>query len=102
MREQRAGYERPATMACRWIFFDDVCTGHVCRHEIWRELNALETQAERICERAHEQGLRSARHAGDQTMPANEHRQQQMIDDVVLPDDDPSHLFADRAEPIAE
>ena len=97
VREDRTGHERPAAMAGRDVLLDDVGAGDVGRHQVRRELDALERQAERVRERAHQQRLRRARHAGDQAMSADQQRQQQMIDDVVLADDDLAHLRADRA-----
>ena len=43
--EDRAGHERPASMAGGLVFLDDVGAGHVRRHQVGGELDALEDQA---------------------------------------------------------
>ena len=50
----------------------------------------------RICgQRLDQQRFRQARHAGDQAVPAAEQRNQHLIDDVVLADDDLTQLVED-------
>ena len=51
---------------------------------------------------AHEQSLRGARHAGDQAVAADEQREQQVLDDLVLADDDLADLDADPLERSVE
>ena len=63
--------ERPLAMAGGQIFFDDVGSRDVRRHEIGCELNAAELQTQRVCNRPDHQGLRCARHAREKTMAAD-------------------------------
>ena len=55
--EDRAGNEGPAAMAGGGIFFDDVGAGDVGGHQVRRELDALEYQAERLRDGADQQRL---------------------------------------------
>ena len=57
-----------------------------------RELDPLEVEVEDVGERLDQQRLRQAGHAGDQTVAAGEQRNQHLIDDLVLPDDDLAQL----------
>ena len=82
----------------RHVLLDDVRARDVGRHQVRRELDALEREPERARERAHEQRLRGARHAGDQAVAADEQRQQQVLDDLVLADDDLADLGANLLE----
>ena len=56
-------------------------------HEIGRELNAREVQAECARERADEQCLRGARHSFDQQVSAREKCDERVVDGSVLADD---------------
>ena len=88
-------HERPAAMAGGGIFLDDVGAGDVRRHQVGRELDALEDQAERLRDGADHQRLRRAGQAGDQAVAADEERDQDLVEHFVLPDDDLAHLRED-------
>ena len=77
------------------VFLDDVRAGDVRRHQVGRELDAVELEVEHLRERPDEQRLRQAGHADDQAVAADEQRQQHLIDDVVLPDDELAELGDD-------
>jgi hypothetical protein len=61
-------------------------------HQIRRELNALEDEAQRLRDGAHHQRLRGARQPGDQAMAADKKRDQDLVEHVLLPHDDLAHL----------
>jgi hypothetical protein len=60
-----------------------------------RELNAVELEIEHLGERADEERLGEARDADDQAVAADEQRQQHLIDDIALADDELGQLFFD-------
>lgn len=70
------------------VLLDNLSAGDVGRHQIRRELDAVERQAERVGQGPNHQRLREAGYAHQQAMSAAEHRDQQFFDDSVLPDDD--------------
>ena len=94
--ENRPRHEGPAPVARGRIFLDDVRAGDVGRHQVGRELNALEGQAQRLRNGADHQRLRRARQAGDQAMAADEERNENLVEHFFLADD---HL-ADLAENV--
>ena len=69
------------------ILFDDLGAGDVRRHQVRRELNALEREIEHAGDGAHQQRLGQTRHAGDDRVTADKQRQQNLLDHVVLADD---------------
>ena len=57
----------------RWIvFFDDVGAGDVARHQVGRELNALEDQPQGLRQGANQERLGGAGQSGDQAVAADE------------------------------
>ena len=70
------------------VFFDDLGAGDVARHEVGSELDAVELQVEHLCERADEEGLGESGHADEQTVSAGEERDEKLLDDGLLSDDD--------------
>ena len=74
------------------LFVENFRAGDVRRHQVGRELNALEVEVEDLGERLDQQRLGQARHAGDQAMAAGEQRDQDLFDDLVLADDDLAEL----------
>ena len=62
----------------------------------------LNERCERFGERADHQRLRQARDALQQAMPAGEHADQQLLDDLSLPDDDLAEFFGDLAIGLVE
>ena len=73
--------------AGRRVFLNDVRAGDVRRHQVGRELDALELEVEHLGQRGDEQRLGQAGHADDQAVAADEQRQQHLLDHVVLADD---------------
>ena len=92
VRQQDVGKDRarnksPGAMAGGSVLFDDVGSGDVGRHQIGRELDALENQAQRLGQRANQQSLRGSRQAGDQAVAADEERNEHLLDHFFLSDD---------------
>jgi hypothetical protein len=87
VREDRPFHEteRPPPLG---ILFQHARTRDVGRHEVRRELDALELQVEYLRQRADNERLREARHADQKTMPAREDRRKDLLDHRVLSDDD--------------
>ena len=88
------------------IVLNDVGAGDVARHQVGRELNARELEVEHLRQRVDEQRLREPRHADDQAVAAGEQRQQHLLDDVFLADDELVQLGDDLVvsglEPVGE
>ena len=76
------------------VVLQDVGAGDVRRHQVGRELNAAKRQLQDPGDRADQQRLRQPRHADQQAVPAAEQGDQQLLDDIVLPDDDLADLLA--------
>ena len=74
------------------LLVEDLGAGDVRRHQVGRELDPLEIEIEDVGERLDQQRLGQARHAGDQAVAAGEQRDQDLLDDLVLPDDDLAQL----------
>ena len=90
--ENRSRHERPAAVPRGGILLDDVRAGDVGGHQVRRELDALERQAQRLGNRADHQRLRRAGQAGDQAMAADEQRDQNLVEHFLLSDDDLADL----------
>ena len=104
--QQDIGEDRPFDEAevalAQIVFFQHVGAGDVRGHEVGRELDALEPHVEDSGQRADHQCLGQARHALQQAVPAREDRREQLLDDLVLPDDDPLQFFLHQASMLAE
>ena len=102
--KDRALDEGPLTMTGGEIFLDDVGAGDVGGHQVRRELDAPERQAKGLRNGAHHQRLGRAGQAGDQAMPADKERDQDLVQNIVLADDHLAHLgqdaVADRVEAV--
>ena len=90
--EHDVGEERPAdeaedAPAGGVILLEHVGAGDVRRHEVGRELDAVEAEVEHLGQRRDEQRLGQARHADEQAVAAREQRRQQLIDHRLLADD---------------
>ena len=59
----------------------------VRRHQVGRELNAVELQVDGFRQLLDDQRLRQARHAAEQAVPAGEKRNQDFAQDATLADD---------------
>ena len=77
------------------IFFDDVGAGDVGRHQVGRELDALEFQAQNLRQRADQQRLGGSGQAGDQAVAADEQRDHHLLDHFLLADDHLANLGDD-------
>ena len=80
------------------VLDDHVRAENVGRHQVGRELDAVEVQVQRLGQRPHEQRLAQARHAFQQAVPADEHARQHAVHDVVVPDDHAPDLLLDRRD----
>ena len=69
-------------------FADDVGADDVRRHQVRRELDAVEVQVEHLAQRAHQQRLAQSRHAFEQGVAADEQAGQDAVHDVGMADDD--------------
>ena len=95
--EDRPGHEGPGAAAGAGLFLNDVGAGDVGRHQVRRELDALEHQAERLGQRPHQQRLGRSRQAGDQAVAAHEQRDHHLFDDLFLSDNDLADFAHDAA-----
>ena len=93
--EDRARNEFELTPTRTSIFFDDLGPGDVGGHQIGRELDAFEGEAQGLRDGPYQQRLRQARQAGDQAVSAYEYGDQDLLDDLVLPHDDFAELVED-------
>ena len=100
--EHRARQETKLARARSLVFLDDLGAGDVGRHQVGRELDAVELQRQRIGQRADHQRLGQARHADQQAVAAGEDRDQQLLDHVALADDDLGELVGDAAVGLVE
>ncbi len=78
--------------------FQDLRAGDVRRHEIGRELDAVEAEIEDICHGFYQQRLCQTGRASDQAVPTRDEGDEHLIDDILLADDD---LADFRKEPPA-
>jgi hypothetical protein len=74
------------------VVLDDVGAGDVGWHQVGRELDAGELQIQHIRHRLDEQRLRQAGHPDDEAVAADQERQQHLLDDGRLADDDLAEL----------
>ena len=100
--EHRAREELEVPLAGRLVLLDDLGPRDVARHEVGRELYAVERERERVGQRAHHQGLGQAGHTDQQAVAAREYRDEQLLDDVFLADDDLVELGPDLVEALLE
>ena len=71
-------------------------------NKIRGELQTLKTGLDAGGHRFDREGFRQARHAFEKNVAIGEQAEQQPIDQIFLPDDDMSNLFAQRRNPAAE
>ena len=93
--EHRTSDELEVPCVCGGILFDDVGAGDIRRHQVGRELDALEGEVEHARERAHHERLRESRHADQQTVAIGQDGYQEFLDHRVLTDDDLLDLTED-------
>jgi hypothetical protein len=102
VREHRPRHERETPLSGGRIVLDDVGAGDVARHEIRRELDALELEVERPRERRDEEGLREPGHADEQAVAPGEQGDERLFDDVVVADDHLAQLGGDARAGLLE
>ncbi len=74
---------------------DHLRSGDVGRHQVGRELDAGELQREALRERADQQRLGQPRHAFEDAVAAGEQADEELFDDLLLPNDGARDLFVD-------
>ena len=84
------------------ILLEHLRAGDVGGHEVGRELDALALQLERIGERAGHQRFREAGRADEETVAAAKERDEDLIHDLGLADDDARHFGADALHGLVE
>src|SRR5262249_44633189 len=57
-------------------------------HEVGRELDALELEVKNLGDGLYQQSLGQARRAGDEAMPPREQREQELLNNLLLADND--------------
>ena len=93
--EQEGGEDRPLDeRKLVALEVENIRARDVRRHEIGRELDAVEFAAQHPRERAHEQRLGHAGHALNERMMAGKDRDERLVDHVLLADDDFAHFGA--------
>ena len=106
VREHRSAHEHHLPLSGFRIVLNDVGTGDVRRHQIGGELNAIELQVEDIGESLDDQGLGETGYTGDDAIAADQNRQQDLLEDLVLADDPlldlAEHLIVPLSQPIRE
>jgi hypothetical protein len=85
--EDRAANETDDPFAGGAILLDHLGAEDVGRHQVGRELDAVEAQVHGIGERLDQQRLRQPGNAAQQAMPAGEKCGEDLADDALLPDD---------------
>ena len=70
--------------------------GDVGRHQVRRELNAAELEAQRLRQRPDQQRLGGAGQAGDQAVPADKQGDHHLVDHFFLSHDHLANLGNDR------
>ena len=99
VRQDDVGKKRPfdeyESAAARLIgFLQNIGAGDVRRHQVRRELDAVELQRHRLGQRVDDGRFGQSRHPHQQPVPARQNADQQLLDDDVLPDDDPGQFGA--------
>ena len=94
LAENRTRDERERAL----LAVQDARSRDVARHEIRRELQALEARARHLGERARDQGFAQTRRAFDEDMTARDRSDEQAEDEVFLTDHHLRHLRADAPE----
>ena len=88
------GNEADLARAGGAILLDHFGADDVGRHQVRRELDAVELQVDRLRERLDQQRLRQPGHAAQQAVAAGEERDEDFLDDRLLADDRAAELVA--------
>ena len=86
VRENRAFHEFKLAPA-RFAFLQNLGTGNVTRHEVWRELNTAEAQVHDLGKRVDHQRLGQSRNPHQQAVTAGKDADQHFLNHLVLADD---------------
>ena len=88
----------------RWpvLLDEDVRAGDVRRHQVRRELDAVERAVDDVGDRPDEHRLAEAGHALEQHVAVREEPGQGLADQLALADDDLADLALDRRRPLGE
>ncbi len=84
----KTGRARIETRGARVGLLQNVGTGDVHRHEVWRELNTTELQRHRLSEFADEQCFSETWNTHQQRVAAREQADRQLLDHFLLANDD--------------
>ncbi|CRF28989.1 Uncharacterised protein [Mycobacterium tuberculosis] len=76
---------------------DYVRSGNVGRHQIGRKLNAREAHIKRIGHRTNQHRFAEPRYPFEQRVTPCKNTPQQLLHDILLPDNHPADLFLDRS-----
>src|ERR1700691_4662664 len=90
--KDRALDEGPLTMSRGEVFFNNVRARNVRGHQVRRELDAPERQAQRLRNGAHHQRLGGAGQTGDQAMPTDEEGGKDLVQHLLRADNYLAHL----------
>ena len=101
LREDRPFLELEEPLAVGRLH-DHVRAQDVGRHQVRRELDAGEIQVQHLGQGADQERLAQPRHAFQQAMPADEQAGQYPVDDLLVADDHPGDLLADRPVAVHE
>src|SRR5262245_14881781 len=69
-----------------------VGAGDICRHEIGRKLNPRESKDQDLAETSHHERFSQARHSFQQAVTAANQRDENLLDEPFVADDDARHL----------
>ena len=86
--------EAEHALARRAVFFQHVAARDVARHQVGRELNAMERQVHQRRQLRNQQRLGQPRHALQNAMPAAQDADHQLLGDVLHADDHARELVA--------
>jgi hypothetical protein len=93
IRSQHDLHEAEHPRAARPVFFEDLGAGDVARHEVRRELDAGEPEAQGLGHRGDDERLGQTGHAFQQRVASREDRGQDAVDDLLLTHDLMAHLL---------
>jgi len=77
------------------VFLEQLGAGDVRRHEVGRELHAVERQVQRLRQRLNQERLCDAWNADQQYVTSSENRGDEVVDDIELADDASSDLVSE-------
>ena len=96
VRKQRSFDEGEFAFPRALGVLQDVRAGDVARHQVRRELDAVEVQGHHIGQRVNHRGLGQPGNTHQQRVTAGNDGDQQLFDDLFLTDDDLGDLVAQR------